>query len=178
MYSEDMNSGATAIARTKVSVPTQYLIDHNYLYGHVLHFGEGKAYQDTEAMLQVPGVSSVTPYDPNSEHVERRTYDRTQYFNVVVCNYVLNTLPAVDRVEALLEVYRAGTVAYIAVRTDKVKVVGHADGVITSKNTFQTQLTAAGWMEWITRTFSKEFPYVPRITIMQETRNYLMLEVR
>ena len=173
-----MDSGKTAIARTKVSAPTQWLIDNYGFYGKILHFGEGKAYQDTQALRDLPGVDSVEAYDPNSAHLHKRVLPPVGAgFDYVVCNYVLNVLPEEDRSAALVAAFGRGLYNIFTVRLDKVEGKPYDDGVITSKGTFQSQLDEYEWFDWIARTLLDRFGYLPHMKVLRKTRDYLMLEV-
>jgi hypothetical protein len=132
-----MNSEATAIARTSVSAPVQWLVDNNYLYGLVCNFGEGKAFKDTEAMSDLPEVGGCFPYEPNSPVIAKRNMPMGCPFNFVVANYVLNTLTPDARAEAFLQAYIAGQYAIFTVRLDRVDGEPFEDGVITKRGTFQ-----------------------------------------
>ena len=177
MYSEDMNSGATAMTRTKVSAPTQWLLDNYALYGDVIHYGEGKAFQDTEAIGNLEGVDSVFGYDPNSIIPDHRTRPVGCLWDYSVSNYVLNTLTLDDREEALIDQFVSSLSSVITVRIDKVKGTPFQDGVSTSKGTFQAQLTAAEWIAWMVTTLNYRGFTFRRIMILNQTRSYLMLEV-
>lgn len=171
-----MNSEKTAIARTKVSAPTQWLLDNDKLDGNVLHFGEGKAFQDTAAIQNAPNVDMVVAYDPNSYNPLKRQLP-DEVFNYVVCNYVLNVLTENERHPALCDAYTHASTLYVTVRLDKVKGEPYQDGVITSKGTFQAQLTAAEWALWIINSLYAQLGYMPSVMVLHGTRNYLMFEV-
>ena len=165
------------MSRTSISSPTQFLAENNYLYGSVLHFGEGKAYLDTLAMINLPSVTKVVAYDPNSATPAHRSIPGAGVnYDFGVANYVLNTLTMDKRREALLDLYRRVCYALITVRIDKVKGEAFSDGVITSRGTFQCQFAPEEWVAWIVNALVLE-GYSPRITILNKTRNYLMVEV-
>lgn len=170
-----MNSGKTAIARKTVSAPTKYLVDNNLLHGTVLHYGEGKALLDTVAMSQMPEVMSVTAYDPNSADEWKRVMPQG-VFNGVVMNYVLNVLRPDARKAALLNAIGRGFTTFITVRLDKVDGTPYRDGVVTSRGTFQTQLTAEQWIVWLHNVMTG-LKMLYKINIIHKTRNYLMIEV-
>lgn len=127
-------SGKTAMTRTRVSAPLQWLLDHNLIVGEAVNWGEGKAWADTEAL---GGVG----YDPNSTKPENRYMPKGEKFDTVYCGYVLNTLDARTAANVIEDIrsrlYPGGN-AYFAVRTDKVEGVPWYDGVLTQKGTFQT----------------------------------------
>lgn len=174
-----MKSELTQIARTEVSAPTRFIVDNCYLFGKVLHFGEGKAYADTTALDLVPGVDYVQPYDPNSpeEWKRDRSVLRGCQYDIVVSNYVLNTLTAAERQDAFMESFYAGCRAYITVRIDKVKGEPFQDGVITSRGTFQTQLSAAEWVCWFYDILNTLTVGRHNVRVLNNTRSYLMVEV-
>lgn len=172
-----MNSGATAIARKTVSAPTRWLCEHHYVYGDVLHFGEGKAYQDTAALEALPGVGGVYAYDPNSVDEYKRILPMGCQFDFTVCNYVLNTLMPMEREQAFIDAFLKSVCAIFTVRIDKVEGQPWADGVITSRGTFQTQLSAEEWIIWFYDTMRPRLVGNYRVKILNKTRNYLMVEV-
>jgi hypothetical protein len=147
-----MNSEKTQIARKTVSAPTRFLVENEYVYGKVLHFGEGKAFADTTAMDRLPNVDYVQPYDPNSPDEWKRELPLGCTFDYVVCNYVLNTLLPEERADAFTKSFLKGIYAVYTVRIDKVSGEPYEDGVITSKGTFQTQLSAEEWIVWFHET--------------------------
>lgn len=174
-----MNSELTQIARTKVSAPTQFIVDNEMVIGKVLHFGEGKAFADTAALDSLPGVDYVQPYDPNSPDEWKR--DRSilagcQY-DYAVCNYVLNTLTYGYREDAFMDAFMACLYANITVRIDKVNGTRHDDGVITARGTFQAQLSAEQWICWFYDTLRNRTNGRYRVKILNKTRSYLMVEV-
>lgn len=173
-----MNSEATAIARTSVSAPVQWLVDNNYLYGLVCNFGEGKAFKDTEAINDLPSVDRCVAYEPNSPVIAKRNLPIGTPFNFVVANYVLNTLPPEERAQAFMDAYIVGQYAIFTVRLDKVEGKPFEDGVITRRGTFQTQLKAEEWIVWFYDTIREHLLCgLARVKILRKTRSYLMVEV-
>lgn len=143
-------SHPTAITRTKISAPTKWLIDNNKIYGHVLHWGEGKAYVDTQAMLdhvRSQGLYySVEAYDPYSNDPRVCVFPRYFIPDTIVCNYVLNVLEPKDRMRMIddmrFTIPKTGII-YVAVRSDKIAGTPHKDGVITKRGTFQKSFKQA-----------------------------------
>lgn len=172
-----MNSGTTAIARKTVSAPTRWLCENHYVYGDVLHFGEGKAYQDTAALEALPNINEVYAYDPNSVDEWKRTLPIGCRFGFTVCNYVLNTLMPMEREQAFIDAFLKSVYAIFTVRISKVEGQPWADGVITSRGTFQTQLSAEEWIIWFYDTMQTRLVGNYRVKILNKTRNYLMVEV-
>lgn len=170
-------SGATAIARTKVSAPTQWIVDHAYVWGDVLHFGEGKAFLDTEAIASLPNVDSVYAYDPNSYDPRKRTLPLGCPFHYAVCNYVLNTLTPAEREDAFIDGFLKSAYSIWTVRLDKVDGDPVFDGVQTKRGTFQTQLKAEDWIVWFYDVIRTRMFADYRVKILRKTRSYLMVEV-
>lgn len=179
-----MNSEKTQITRKGVSAPTKWIIENYPLYGTVLHYGEGKAYHDTAALSDAAGVDWVFAYDPNSNDPEKRTLPlgyitdgntRVMQYDHIVCNYVLNVLIGMNRVNAYHDIIHRALYSVITVRTDKVAGEPFADGVITKRGTFQTQLTGGAWVKW----FKDNHPYsADRVKVLHQTKHYIMIEVR
>jgi hypothetical protein len=146
------NSRLTQMTRSSVSRPTRWLLDNCIIQdAHLFHFGEGKAFADTNALAEVSHY--CVAYDPNSPDPGKRDMNVMMYgqFDIVVCNFVLNVLEPTERrvtLEQILKSVKNSGVAYISVRTDKVNGTPHADGVITSRGTFQTQLSVEEWTEF------------------------------
>jgi hypothetical protein len=172
-----MNSAATAITRTKVSAPTRWLVNNNYLYGLVCHFGEGKAFMDTEAMNNMQEVDGVYAYEPASADPNKQELPLGCPFEFVVANYVLNVLEPEERAEAFIQAYLKGVSAIFTVRLDSVNGTPYKDGVITQRNTFQAQLNTDEWIEFFYKTLYKNKLVSSRVRILQKTNTYLMVEV-
>lgn len=170
-----MNSGKTAISRKRVSAPMAYLAKrrgapYNMV---VLHFGEGKAYEDTKYLRR--NGSYVIPYDPNSDDPDTSNpIWLNMHWNLGVAIYVLNTLEHHERREALRQLQESCDTIILAMRTDKIKGTPYQDGVITKRGTFQTQLNAGAWMEWCKR-MSPEWASVE---VLHKASGYVILDVR
>jgi len=177
-----MNSAKTQITRKNVSAPMRWIVNNLYFspFEDVLHFGEGKAFEDTEA-LRLPLYGSgpyVMAFDPNSPHVWKR--DRTiinpEFYTYAhgVSIYVFNTLLPSERKAAFEDMMRCCNNLIIAVRTDEVTGIPHADGVMTSRGTFQTQLDAGQWVEW----FKRVSPEGTSVTLLQSNGSYVILDIK
>lgn len=167
-------SGKTQIARKDVSVPTRWIVNNVKLSGSVLHFGEGKAFQDTERIRQQSLVTNVVGYDPNSPIPEHRVLPHED-FDYGVSNYVFNVLPNSERWLALHDLMDSVVEAIVSVRLDKVKGQPFQDGVITSIGTFQTQLTAAEWVAWFANNASGWDRVL--VDVLKETKDYLIVSL-
>lgn len=145
-----MNPEKTAISRRGLSRPTRWIIANvDPVDKDVLHFGEGKAYADSDALRKWCGGRLVT-YDPYSENEWSRGPEWLEYsYGVVVANYVLNVLEPDERRVAFEQIMRCaiGGVAYITLRTDKVKGIAYEDGVVSTRYTFQKTYTPASAVE-------------------------------
>jgi hypothetical protein len=145
-------------------------------FGDVLHFGEGKAFEDTAALER--SGSRVFAYDPGSPDIVKR--DRSiidpsrGLYSVGVSIYVFNTLLPLDRLSALRSMLACCQRCVIAVRTDKVAGEAWQDGVITSRNTFQTQLNYGEWCGW----FLAASPEWTSVEVLHKTSAYVILDIK
>jgi len=185
-------SAKTQIARgNKVSAPTKEFLkgDTRFLYGDVLHHGEGKAFADTEAISNalnksksLGGGGKVYAYDPNSSIIENKNPDllNKQYKNII-SNYVLNTLPPEARSTVLKDIsnaleYYNGT-GLISVRsaedvgTIKNGIPTADGGVITSKGTYQKGYTKKELEDELKNYFNN-------ITVSKTSKGTLTAQVR
>lgn len=135
-----MNSHKTAIARKTLPVPTRWLLKQGMIHGHVLDFGCGKCAEVNQTMLRwrLPEVKSVTSYDPFFAPNAIKESGRLGW-DVVLCNYVLCTLPPEEESKVLKDVQShllPNGVAFISVRADVPKG-GYG---VSSKGTFQRRV--------------------------------------
>lgn len=165
------------MTRTKVSAPTRFLIDNYYVFGKVLHYGEGRAFHDTAALADLPNVDKVDAYDPNSPDPDKQVMPSGCTYDHVVSNYVLNTLTPAEREEAFVNGFLKGSYSIWTVRLDKVAGDPMFDGVLTRRGTFQAQLRADEWIVWFYDTLHARMAGRYRVKILNKTRNYLMVEV-
>jgi SAM-dependent methyltransferase len=123
----------TAIARTKVSAPTKFLLREAHIQklddSRVLDFGCGKGYD--------ADVYGFDKYDP----AFFPDYPTGQY-DYIICNYVLNVLTKEDEadiLEQIDELLKPDGVAYISVRRDKCYKNGKltSEGHFTRRGTYQ-----------------------------------------
>lgn len=113
----------TAIARKKLSAPTNYLSQNGLLRGRLLDYGCGRGDDATKLGME--------KYDPHySPELPQGKFD------TITCNFVLNVIPdklereaVLDRISSLLN---DGGVAYISVRNDRSQLKGW-----TSRGTWQ-----------------------------------------
>lgn len=179
-----MNSAKTQITRKNVSAPMRWIVNNLYFspFEDVLHFGEGKAFADTEALRLPPYGSGpyVMAFDPNSPHVWKRDRNiiNPEFYTYTsgVSIYVFNTLLPSEREMAFGDMMRCCDNLIIAVRTDKVNgtpVLGY-DGVTTSRDTFQTQLSADAWVEW----FERVSPDRTSVEVLHKTSTYVILGIK
>lgn len=165
-----LNSDKTAITRKKPSAPAQWIHDHYLLPEKVINWGEGKAYHDS-VLLNAEG------YDPNSLFSDNQ-YRSDSWYDLGVCIYVLNTLLPDERADCLEEVMVCCDRALFAVRTDTKNLEGtkRADGVVTSWDTFQAQLTPQEWKRWIEDVLA--WPGITfDVSVLHRGSGYAILEV-
>lgn len=130
-------SGRTAIYRGKISAPLKIILDFGLLKKNSssLHYGKGRCQCDSDAIKAQTGF--CTDYDYC--HCPFPEVLGSSYHNVFAA-YVMNTLPPKARRYVWRQVAQSTAhsgVAFIAVRSDKIKGKPSEDGVITSIGTFQ-----------------------------------------
>ncbi len=148
-----MNSNKTQISRKGPSRPIRVLQDKGHMPKSsdvVLHHGEGKAFPDTEILEQ--HALSVEVFEPASDDPAKNDpfILKGGRFDKSFSNFVFNTLPVSERVDAFHDLLHTSQEAFIAVRTDKVNGEPFEDGVITKRGTFQTQIDSDGWLCFFT----------------------------
>ncbi|BAY99088.1 HIT family protein [Tolypothrix tenuis PCC 7101] len=128
---KNLFSHLTAIERTSLSFPAQYLLNQNLLQGKILDFGCGLG--NDVKILREKGCD-ITGYDP---------YYFSQYpqgqFDTIICFYVLNVLFSEEQASVLMEVahlLKPGGKAYYAVRRD-IKKEGFREHYVHKKPTYQ-----------------------------------------
>ncbi|MFI5955386.1 DNA phosphorothioation-associated putative methyltransferase [Cryptosporangium sp. NPDC051539] len=125
----------TAISRDRLSVPARRAVDHGLIDAtcSVLDYGCGRG--DDLAHFQELGIRA-TGWDPHY-----RPQPPPAHADVVLLTYVLNTIDDLDErrhtLQAALRLARRCLVVSTRLRWDEVTGDDHADGVITSRNTFQ-----------------------------------------
>ncbi len=124
-------SHLTAIDRTYLSSPAQFLLNQNLLQGKILDFGCGFGHD--VKLLRQKGFD-ITGYDP---------YYFPQYpdekFDTIICFYVLNVLFSEEQTNVLMEVshlLKPGGKAYYAVRRD-INKEGFREHYVHKKPTYQ-----------------------------------------
>lgn len=121
----------TAIARSKLSTPAQFLVDRQLLTGRILDFGCG--WGNDVRILQQRGFE-IDGYDPHYAPTVP-----TGKFDTIVCAYVLNVLLPTEQAEVLMNVahlLKPGGRAYYAVRRD-LKKQGFREHYVHKKPTYQ-----------------------------------------
>ncbi|WP_392532439.1 bifunctional class I SAM-dependent methyltransferase/HIT family protein [Nostoc sp. C117] len=124
-------SHLTAIERTYLSFPAQFLLNQNLLQGKILDFGCGLG--NDVKILGKKGCD-ITGYDPYyfPEYPQNK-------FDTIICFYVLNVLFKEEQSNTLMEIshlLKPGGKAYYAVRRD-IKKEGFREHYVHKKPTFQ-----------------------------------------
>ncbi|WP_448266118.1 bifunctional class I SAM-dependent methyltransferase/HIT family protein [Nostoc sp. DSM 114159] len=124
-------SHLTAIERSYLSFPAQFLLNQNLLQGKILDFGCG--FGNDVRILRQKGCD-ITGYDPYyfPEYPDNK-------FDTIICFYVLNVLFAEEQTNVLMEVshlLKPGGKAYYAVRRD-IKREGFREHYVHKKPTYQ-----------------------------------------
>lgn len=128
---ENKYSHLTAIERTYLSFPAQFLLNQNLLKGKILDFGCGLG--NDVKLLRQKGFD-ITGYDPHyfPQHPHHK-------FDTIICFYVLNVLFPEEQANVLMEVshlLKPGGKAYYAVRRD-LKKEGFREHYVHKKPTYQ-----------------------------------------
>ncbi|WP_310482649.1 bifunctional class I SAM-dependent methyltransferase/HIT family protein [Chamaesiphon sp. VAR_48_metabat_403] len=124
-------SHLTAIDRTKLSSPVQFLLDRDLLKGRILDFGCGLS--NDVKVLQQKGFE-IAGYDPHYQPI----YPEGK-FDTIVCCYVLNVLMPEIQADVLMNIahlLKPGSKAYYAVRRD-LKKEGFREHYVHKKPTYQ-----------------------------------------
>jgi diadenosine tetraphosphate (Ap4A) HIT family hydrolase len=124
-------SHLTAIDRTKISSPVQFLLDRDLLKGRILDFGCGLGYD--VKLLGSRGLD-ISGYDPYYLPI-----DPIGKFETIVCCYVLNVLMPEEQADVLMNIaylLKPGGKAYYAVRRD-LKKEGFREHYVHKKPTYQ-----------------------------------------
>jgi diadenosine tetraphosphate (Ap4A) HIT family hydrolase len=124
-------SHLTAIERTKISSPVQFLLDQDLLRGRILDFGCGLG--NDVKLLDYKGLD-ITGYDPYYLPI-----DPVGKFETIVCCYVLNVLMPEEQAAVLMNIaylLKPGGKAYYAVRRD-LKKEGFREHYVHKQPTYQ-----------------------------------------
>lgn len=111
-----MGSHKTAISRRGPSAPLKFILKKEKINSPVLDYGCGKG-ADSKHLDSLN--YSVTPYDPYWS--PKNMDDKSNYYNTIICNYVLNVVDEPEEKEVLLDIKRLLSedgVAYLSVRRD------------------------------------------------------------
>jgi hypothetical protein len=139
----------TAMARKRVSKPMEWIVKNIDLAGDILHFGEGRAYLDTELLKKYGNTYIYEPhpafdhtfYTGDTKGINYTQIDKRElpeeHFDYIIAIYVLNVLEPAERWKVLRWLREHGDVVLVAVRTDRIKGKRHLDGVMTTTGTFQ-----------------------------------------
>lgn len=114
-----MGSHKTAISRKGPSAPLKFILSNEEVKDPILDYGCGKG-ADSKHLTSLN--YNVTSYDPywNPKNMD----DKSNLYNTIICNYVLNVIDESEEKEVLLDIKRLlsknGT-AYLSVRRDLKK---------------------------------------------------------
>ena len=128
------NPHLTAIKRTRISFPTNWLMKNNLFIGKILDFGCGLGFD--VKFLSSKGFK-ITGYD-NYYHPKYPT----ERFDTIICNYVLNILEPYQQTEVLLQIsqlLKPNGKAYFAVRRN-IKNEGFRMHYIHKQYTYQSNI--------------------------------------
>lgn len=142
----------TAIARSRLSTPMQALARWGFLDGTPTVFDYGCGRGDDVSILTAAGIEA-RGWDPHfAPGVPLEPAE------VVNLGFVLNVIEqAAERAEALHRAYDLSRrVLAVAVMTGKGSGCGHADGILTSRGTFQRYFTQAELRGYIADELKRE----------------------
>jgi len=159
-----VKSYKTAISRKQPSRPTKMIAGE--IQKKILDYGQGKG-KDVEWLRE-----HIQGYDPYWRNTPEILTDNT--YDVVLNNYVLNTVPKETReliIKDIERVLKPCGHAYFSVRDDSEKIAGepHEDGVITVKGTFQKLFNSSELKELLKKYFdnveiiSKKAPLLAKV---------------
>lgn len=128
---KNLFSHLTAIERTSLSFPAEFLLNQNLLKGKILDFGCG--FGNDVKIIGQKGFD-IIGYDPHyfPEYPQGK-------FDTIICFYVLNVVFPEEQANILMEVshlLKPGGKAYYAVRRD-IKREGFREHYVHKKPTYQ-----------------------------------------
>lgn len=116
----------TAITRKDLPNPVKWLLANQLIHGNVLDYGCGKCKELNNyhfaRQSEVKHIDSYDPYYSPDDII--RPHGGEGWYDVVLCTYVLCTLPEKDEKKVLKDIkplLRPNGVAYITVRNDEPK---------------------------------------------------------
>lgn len=113
---KNINSHLTVKERTKLSFPTQFLLDNQYLKGKILDFGCGLGFDVDYLKSKNFDIIGYDKY-------YFKTYPQEK-FDTIICHYVLNVLLPEEQTIVLMEIsqlLKPTGKAYFSVRRDVKK---------------------------------------------------------
>ena len=113
-------SHLTAISRRTLPLPTRWLTEKEFLVGKILDYGCGKCHSVNNRHFKADG------YDPYHHQDPKGIIHRlnTNWYNTIICNYVLCVLERRERPFILEDIQRLlnkDGKAYVSVRNDRPK---------------------------------------------------------
>jgi hypothetical protein len=141
------NSHLTAVSRKTLPLPVRWLLSQGMIHGHVLDYGCGRCKPLNDSILaKAKGIKSVTSYDPyhfptGLDYAGINGLGTSwSMFDVVLCTYVLCTLPELME-KVMLKVLQhhllPNGVAYVTIRNDEPQTGWGR----SSKGTLQRQVS-------------------------------------
>lgn len=134
----------TALTRKSLSVPMRELMNLSLLYGKILDFGCGNAFDVN--FLSYLGLDIVGYDKYNPEYKDESLLDKK--YDVVVANYVLNVIPDLEEHKQVINKLRTlGDNVYIALRNDRKAIkdtwqyIEYQDCYKTKRNSYQRYYT-------------------------------------
>jgi DNA phosphorothioation-associated putative methyltransferase len=160
---EEIYRHRTALSRSTLSAPIQLLIRDGLLQGGVTLFDYGCGKGDDLATLQSAGFS-VAGWDPHFRSTGAKTSA-----DIVNLGFVINVIEnKEERIDALQAAYALATkvlaVSAMLRDNESMRMQAFADGVVTSRRTFQKYYTQAELQQFIENVLDEDaYPVAPGI---------------
>lgn len=162
----------TALNRSGLSAPMNYLLTNHLLKGKILDFGCGNG-QDVDK-LKLIGYD-IVGYDKYNELFNNKSI-LDDCYDTVTCIYVLNVIPELKEHQQILNILaKLGKDIYIAVRTDRKSIkkswayIEECECYKTSKGSYQRFYDT----NMINKYF-KDF----EINIIKSTNSYIIIHIK
>ena len=160
----------TALTKKSLSVPMRELMNLSLLYGKILDFGCGNAFDVN--FLSYLGLDIVGYDKYNLEYKDESLLDKR--YDVVYCGYVLNVIRGIEEHQQVINKLRLlGDKVYVAIRNDRKaikqdtwKYIEEHDCYETPKHSFQRYYTEESIHK-----------YFGNVEIIKSTSSFILLKL-
>ncbi len=141
-----INYKATQMPRRgNISAPLNDLLQSDacqfFVVDSILHFGEGKAYADTEALSDFAPTKAYDLYSDNERKRNPDLISLDKKYDTVFACYVYNVVLPETRAAIHRRLLAISRTLIWVVRADRINGTPYEDGVLTKNNTFQKSYT-------------------------------------